>query len=108
MQPFIAVKSRRLASGAAGNEEIDPGLDLPGDQVAQGVIVDGAVLSERSYKCRATATQVHVHKISRMGRVRERLAQIWLFSLQLQWPNLHLPPHILEVVEAFSSDKPFR
>ncbi len=59
VQPFVVSEGRSLAGGAAGNKKIDAGLDLPRDQIAQGRVVDGTILMKRSYKCSATATELH-------------------------------------------------
>ena len=56
LQPFIMRKRGRFAGGAAGDQKIDARFQLPRDQVAQGSLVDGAVLLEGSDQCRTAAT----------------------------------------------------
>src|SRR5580700_4116038 len=60
-------QSGSFASGAAGNQKIDSGLDLPCHQVAQGRLVDGAVLTKRGYKSGTASTKLHENKIARIG-----------------------------------------
>src|SRR5579872_3543242 len=67
MQPFVVRESRSFAGGAAGNKEINAGFDLPGDEIAQGYVVDGAILMKGRYKSGATSTKLHRDKIARMG-----------------------------------------
>ena len=67
VEPFVVRESGSLAGGAAGNEEINAGFDLPCDQIAQGCVVDGAVLMKGSDEGGATATELHRNKITRMG-----------------------------------------
>ena len=66
VEPFVVGESGRLAGGAAGNQKINAGLDLPCDQIAQGCVVDGAILMKRSYECGATATELHRNRIARV------------------------------------------
>jgi hypothetical protein len=56
-----------LAGGAAGNQKINPGLDLPCDQIAQGRVVEGTILMKGSYEGSATATELHRNRIARVG-----------------------------------------
>ena len=42
-QPLVFFQCGGLASGTAGDEEVDAGFDLPVDQRTQGGLVDGAV-----------------------------------------------------------------
>ncbi len=67
VQPFVVRESRSLAGGAAGDEEIDARFDLPRDQIAQGGVVDGAVLMKRSDQSGAASTKLHRDKIARMS-----------------------------------------
>src|SRR5215469_1848886 len=66
MQPLVAGESRCLASGAARNKEIDAGFNLPRDQIAQGSVVESAILTEWSDQSRAASTKLHRDKIARM------------------------------------------
>ena len=66
VQPFVVGERGSLAGGAAGNQEINAGLDLPRDQIAQGSVVDGAVLMKRSYERSATSTELHRNRITRV------------------------------------------
>ena len=84
-QPLVVRKSRSLAGGAAGNQKINSGLDLPCHQVAQGGLVDGAVLTEGSYERCTASTKLHDNKITRMEET-----EVGLYSF---------PPDILEVEE---------
>ncbi len=67
LQPFVVRKRGRLAGGAAGDQKIDARFHLPRDQVAQGSLVDGAVLLEWSDQCRTAATELHEIKITLIG-----------------------------------------
>src|SRR6266567_3773060 len=67
VQPFVVGEGWSLAGGATGYEKINTGFDLPGDQVAQGCVVNGTVLMKRSDECGATATELHRNKIARIG-----------------------------------------
>ena len=66
VQPLVVRERGRLAGGAAGNQKINAGLDLPRDQIAQGSVVDRTILMKRSYQCSATSTELHRNKITRM------------------------------------------
>jgi hypothetical protein len=75
MEPLVVRESRRFSSRPAGNEEIDPGIDLPRDKVPQSCVIDRAVLMKRRYECSATSTKLHMDKIARMrveGKCCER------------------------------------
>ena len=72
VQPFVVGERGRLAGGAAGNKKIDSRFDLPRDQIAQGCVVDGAILMKGSYEGGATATELHRNRITRM-RVEGKL-----------------------------------
>ena len=67
VQPFIMGQSRSLARGAARYKEVDARFYLPRDQIAQGGVVDGAVLMERSNQSGAASTELHRDKIARMS-----------------------------------------
>jgi hypothetical protein len=60
-------ESRRLARSAAGDEEINAALDLPGYQVAQGSVVNGAILMKWSDQRCTTAAKIHLIKIARIA-----------------------------------------
>src|ERR1700691_3404307 len=66
LQPLVVRQSGSFAGSAAGNQKINSGLDLPRHQVAQGGLVDGAVLTKGSYKCCTASSKLHETKISRM------------------------------------------
>jgi hypothetical protein len=66
VEPLIARECWSLAGGAAGNEEVDAGVDLPRDQVAQSGVVDGAILMKGSDEGGAASTELHRDKIARM------------------------------------------
>ena len=72
-QPFVVSERGSLAGGAAGHEKIDARFDLPRDQIAQGRVVDGAILMKRSDECSATATELHRNRIARVGPCRKRV-----------------------------------
>ncbi len=95
VQPFIVHESRRLARGSAGNQKIYAGLHLPRHQIAQGSIINRAILMKRSDQRGTTATELHGNKIARMG-LRGNGCQ-----------RLKLPPHILEIVESLLAGEPF-
>src|ERR1700694_4096488 len=60
-------EGRRLTGRATGNQEINPRFHLPRHQVAQGSVIDGAILSKRSDQSRTTATELHEIKITLIG-----------------------------------------
>src|ERR1700691_1234885 len=67
LQPLVVRQSGSFAGGAAGNQKINSGLDLPRHQVAQGGFVDGAVLTKGCYESCTASSKLHETKISRMG-----------------------------------------
>jgi hypothetical protein len=95
VQPFIVRERRRLAGGSARNEKIDAGLHLPRHQVAQGSVINRAILMKGSYERCTTATELHANKITRMG-------------CEGTAGELQLPPHILEIVETLLAGNPLR
>src|ERR1700723_2832221 len=68
-QPLVMRQGGSFAGGAAGNQKVNPRLDLPCQQVAQGGFVDGTVLTEGSYQRCTTSAKLNENKISRMGRL---------------------------------------
>ncbi len=66
-EPFVVGESGSLAGGAAGYKKVDSRLELPRHQVAQGSVVDGAILTKGSYECSAAATELHRNRIARVG-----------------------------------------
>ncbi len=87
-------EGRRFAGGAAGNQEIDSRFDLPGHQVAQGRLVDGAVLTKGSYQRGAASTELHNIKIARTE---------W----DGKWVASEFPPHVFEVEKPLLAGEPF-
>src|SRR4029077_8658504 len=63
-QPLVVRKRRSFSGRSARNQEIDSGLHLPGNQVAQGRLIDRTVLMERSDQSSSTSTQLHIIKIT--------------------------------------------
>ena len=115
VQPFIVSERGRLAGGAAGNEKINAGLDLPRDQIAQGCVVDRAILMKRSYERGATATELHRNRITRMRVEGNSTAQFTNTSSFARWTaeggcphgSYRFPPDVLEIVEALFPGEPF-
>jgi len=96
VKPLVVCESGRLARGSAGDQKIYSGLHLPRHQVAQGCVVNRAILMKGSDQRGTAATELHANKITRTGIAWERLA------------GLQLPPYILEVVEALLAGNPLR
>ncbi len=94
VQPFVVRESWSFAGGAAGNQEINSGFDLPGHQVAQGRLVDGAVLTKWSYQRGAASTELHRIKIARMEE-------------DGKWGALQFSPDVFEVEESLLAGEPF-
>ena len=70
-EPLVMRKRRSFTGGAAGDEKIYTGLDLPGDQIAQGGFVNGAVLLKRRYQSCAASPQLHNIKITLISTGRK-------------------------------------
>src|SRR5581483_4963933 len=70
VQPLVPRESRGFTGGAAGDQEIDAAFNLPRDEIAQGRVVEGAVLMKGSDESGATAMQLHRDKIARIGKER--------------------------------------
>src|SRR5206468_720810 len=64
LQPLVVRKSWRLASSAAGNQEVDSGFHLPGYEVPQCGVINGAILMKRGYEGGAASTKLHAIKIT--------------------------------------------
>ena len=76
VEPFVVGQRGRFASGAAGNEEINSRIDLPGDETAQARVVDGAVLMKRRDESGTAASELHRDRITRMeseGKLNKRV-----------------------------------
>src|SRR3954467_15284148 len=72
MEPLVASESRSFTRCAARHQEIDARFDLPGDEVAQGSIVERSILTEGSDQGGATSVQLHRDKIARIGGEENR------------------------------------
>ncbi len=94
VEPFVVGERGRLAGGAAGNEKINAGLDLPRDQIAQGCVVDGAILMKRSYECGATATELHRNRIARVRVEGNSVGSSQTIELRSMDSRGRLSPHI--------------
>src|SRR5450631_263680 len=122
IEPFVVGERRSLAGGAAGNQKINAGLDLPCDQIAQGRVVEGTILMKGSYEGSATATELHRNRIARVGVKGNSGGSIGDVRKPLDHEGhegtrrenglpgfccaLQLPPDIFEVVEAFLACEP--
>src|SRR5947208_5667428 len=65
IQPLVVCERRRFTRCAAGDEEVDSGFNLPGDQIAQGSVVNCGVLTKGSEEDSTTASAVPANKITR-------------------------------------------
>jgi hypothetical protein len=91
VQPFVVRERGRFTGRAAGNEEIDARVDLPCDQVAQGRVVERAILMERSNQRSAAAAKLHGNKIARMLQERK------IFELKLDGQPRAAVPTLIAV-----------
>ena len=58
---------RRFTRRAAGDEKIDSGFNLPRNKVAQGSVVNCAILTKGSNEGGTTSSELHETKITRTG-----------------------------------------
>ena len=64
VQPFVVRERGRLAGGAARNQKVNSGFDLPCDQIAQSSFIHGAVGSKRRHEGSTTSSELHGIRIT--------------------------------------------
>src|SRR5213080_1182025 len=67
IQPLVMGERRRFTRRAAGDEKIDSGFNLPRNKVAQGSVVNCAILTKGSNEGGTTSSELHETKITRTG-----------------------------------------